>query len=108
MDGGFARSIVRPKMVPFSLTLTVTILWFGINILDVWSRIFAALSARSDTVTVLRINAGLAANDGFVRSALGAPQAEGILRYSLGVLRGVRRFFPLRLDLNGGPAVFRG
>ena len=61
MDDGFARSVVRQQTVLFAPTLTATAIWFGINILDVWSKIFDVVSERFDTIVVLKINGGLAA-----------------------------------------------
>ena len=61
MNGGFAKSVVRQQTVLFALTLTVTVIWFGINVLDIWSTTFEVISERFDTIVVLRINAGLPA-----------------------------------------------
>ena len=64
MDDGFARSVVRQQTVLFTfsaLTLTVTAIWFAINILDICSATFDVVSERFDTIVVLRINTGLTA-----------------------------------------------
>jgi Na+-transporting NADH:ubiquinone oxidoreductase subunit NqrB len=61
MDEGFVRSVVRQQTVLFTLTPTVTAIWFAINILDIWSTTFDIVSERFDTIVDLRINAGLAA-----------------------------------------------
>ena len=61
MNDGSAKSVVRRHIVLLMLTLTVTAIWFGITILDIWSTTFDVVSERFDAILVLRMNAGLAA-----------------------------------------------
>ncbi len=61
MNDGSAKSVVRQHVVLFTLTLTATVIWFGINVLDIWSTTLDVVSERFDAILVLRMNAGLAA-----------------------------------------------
>jgi hypothetical protein len=113
MDGGFARSVVRQHTVLFTffaLTLTVTAIWFAINILDIWSTTFDVVSERFDTIAVLRINAGLAAlmvaSCGLLRAHQRRKASYPIL---LEIFFGVcSASFLFVLDSSGVPAVFGG
>ncbi len=54
------RSVIRQQTIFFALALTISAVWFAINILDIWSITFDFVSERFDVIVVLRINAGLA------------------------------------------------